>query len=119
MTRHPIALFALFAAMSCALILPASAEVYEAPGICLEVSDDAPLGIISVKASPDGPALYTDPETVETTWELVMVDAGGNDFKVDPVSRNLAGQTSEADGAFTMVWDAAEIPGGTVKVTCT
>jgi hypothetical protein len=119
MTRHPTALFALLAAMSCAFVLPASAEVYQAPGITLEVSDEAPLGIISVKASPDGEALYTDPDTVETTWELIMVDADGNEFAVDPVSRTLDGEVGEADGTFTMVWDAAEIPGGTVKVSCT
>lgn len=116
MTRLAIALIVV---LICAAMSPAFAEVYQAPGIALEVSDEAPLGIISVKASPDGPALYTDPETVETTWELVMVDADGNDFTVDPVSRNLDGTVAEADGAFTMVWDAAEIPGGTVKVTCT
>ncbi len=114
MPRYPIALLAL-ALMTA---IPASAEIYQAPGISLEVSDEAPLGIISVKASPDGPALFTDPETVETTWELIMVDADGNEFTLDPVSRNLAGQVNETSGAFAMAWDAAEIPGGTVKVSC-
>jgi hypothetical protein len=119
MTRHPIALPALLALMICALSLPVSAEVYEAPGVVIDISDDAPMGIRSIKASPDGPALYTDPDTVETTWELIMVDAGGNEFTVDPVSRNLSGQVNETSGALAMAWDAAEIPGGTVAVSCT
>ena len=104
--------------LSTALAIPAAAAVYEAPGAAIEVSDAAPLGIIAVRGSADGPALFLDPETVETTWELVMVDPAGAEFKVDPVSRSLGGQVQMADGAMTMVWEATEVAGGTVKVTC-
>ena len=119
MTRRLLTTLALLAALVCLLVLPASAETYQAPGIVIEVSDGAPLGIVAIRATADGPALYTDPETVETTWELLMVDADGNEFTVDPVSRDLPGQVSQADGALTLVWDAVDIPGGSVKVTCT
>ncbi len=105
-------------ALCLALALPAAGAVYEAPGLTLEVSDAAPLGIIAVKASPDGPALFLDPETVETTWELVMVDPEGNELKVDPVSRDLGGQVHIADGKMTIVWDATGVPSGSVKVSC-
>ena len=108
----------LLAISGCVLALPAFSAVYEAPGIAIETSDEAPLGIVSIRASADGPALYTSPDTVETTWELLMVDADGNEFTVDPVSRNLGGEVSETSGALAMAWDAAEIPGGTVEVAC-
>jgi len=118
MRRQPNMLLALLVLMSCALAPPSFAELYQSPGITIDISDAAPLGIRSVKASPDAPALYLDPETVETTWELLMVDADGNALSVDPVSRNLPGQVTQADGKMTMLWDAAEVPGGTVRVTC-
>ena len=47
-----------------------------------------------------------------------MVDAGGNALSVDPVSHTLSGQVRQADGRMTLLWDAAEVPGGTVRVTC-
>jgi len=119
MTRHPISLLALFVAMSCTPVLTAYAGIYEAPGVAVEVSEQPPFGIVALRASADGPALYTDPDAVETTWELVMVDPDGNELKVDPVSRELAGQAATADGKLSMVWDATEVPGGTVKVSCT
>ncbi len=118
MTHQPVVLLVLLAAVGCMIAMPASAEVYEAPGIAIEVSDAAPLGIMSIRASADSPALYTNPDTVETTWELLMVDAEGNEFTVDPVSRNLAGEANETSGAFAMAWNAVEIPGGTVTVSC-
>ena len=118
MRRHLFASFALLVILICALALPVSAATYQSPGITIDISDGAPLGIRSVKASPDAEALYMDPETVETTWELLMVDAEGNAFAVDPVSSDLGGQVSEADGKLTILWDAADIPGGTVQVTC-
>ena len=119
MFHNRIELPALLLVTCCMIAAPASAAVYEAPGIAIEVSDEAPLGIVALRASADGPAFYTNPETVETTWELLMVDAAGNAFTVDPVTCALGGQVSQADGKMTMLWDAAEVPGGTVRVTCT
>lgn len=119
MIRNSIISAILLAALCSLCATPAAAEVYELPGIAIEVSDDAPLGITAIRTSPDGPALYTNPDTVETTWELLMVDADGNDFTVDPVSHTLPGRATMADGALTLDWDAAQIPGGTVAVTCT
>ncbi|MGI5817791.1 MAG: DUF6259 domain-containing protein [Armatimonadota bacterium] len=119
MTRHPLALLPVLGALCCALALPAFAEVYEAPGIAIEVSEEAPLGIIAIRASADGPALYTSPDSVETTWELLMVDAAGDRFTVDPLSHTLPGRVTLADGTMTLAWDPAQIPGGTVTVTCT
>jgi len=113
MTRPAAALvFALLIA------LPAGAAVYQAPGATIVTSDAAPLGIMAVQAAPDAPALFLDPEKVETTWELVMVDAEGAELKVDPVSRNLGGQVDCTPEGMTMVWDATEVRGGTVKVVC-
>lgn len=119
MQHLPSRLLARFVALCCCLCaLPASAAIYEAPGIAIEVSDEAPLGIVSVRASADGPALFTGPDDVETTWELLMVDAEGNELSVDPVSRNLDGRVEQADGKMTLTWNAAEVPGGTVRVIC-
>lgn len=98
--------------------LPAGAAVYQAPGATIVTSDVAPLGIIAIQAAPDGPPLFLDPQRVETTWELVMVDVEGTEFKADPVSRSLGGQVELTPAGMIMVWDATEVPGGTVKVIC-
>ncbi|MGD9494818.1 MAG: DUF6259 domain-containing protein [Armatimonadota bacterium] len=105
-------------ASSLAFAVPAVAVVYQAAGLVIEVADGAPLGIVALRATPDGPALFLGPETVETTWELVMIDATGAEFRVDPLSRSVGGQVRIADDAMTMVWQAVEVPGGTVKVAC-
>ena len=47
-----------------------------------------------------------------------MVDVEGTEFKVDPVSRSLSGQVELTPAGMIMVWDATEVPGGTVKVIC-
>lgn len=113
MTRAVAAL-----ALALLIALPAGAAVYQAPGATIVTSDGAPLGIMAVQASPTSPALFLDPQKVETTWELVMVDTAGAQFKVDPVSRTLGGQVGITAAGMTMDWDAVEVPGGTVKVVC-
>ncbi len=98
---------------------PAAAAVFEASGITLEYSDAAPLGIIAVRAGTDGPALFVDEATVETTWELVMSGPDGTEVRVDPVTAKLGGNVDVTADRLTMVWNAVEVPGGTVKVSCT
>ena len=109
---------AVAVSLGIALMAPACAGVFEGNGIALQYSDTAPLGIIGVHRSPDGPALFVDGQSVQTTWELVMVDPAGAELHVDPVTRSLAGHVDRAEGKLTMVWDATEVPGGTVKVSC-
>ncbi len=99
--------------------LPATAAVFEVGGIALEYSDTTPLGLTAVRSVADGPALFVDEATVETTWELVMSGPDGAEVRLDPVSANLAGNVDMTADRLTMVWDAAEVPGGTVKVSCT
>jgi len=97
----------------------ALAATLEGNGVALEVSEEAPLGIIAVRHGPNAPALFVTGDQVEKTWELVMVDTEGNELKLDPVAKNLGGNVDLADKKLTMVWDSAEVPGGTVKVSCT
>ena len=98
---------------------PAAAAVFESSGIALEYSDTAPVGIIAVRAGADGPALFVDETTVETTWELVMAGPDGTEVRVDPVTAKLGGNVDVTAERLTMVWGAVEVPGGTVKVSCT
>ncbi len=97
---------------------PALAATLEGNGVALEVSEEAPLGIISVRHDPNTPALFVSGEQVQRTWELVMVDPGGNELKLDPFTRKLGGNVDLTDEKLTMVWDSTEVPGGTVKVSC-
>jgi len=60
-----------------------------------------------------------DGESTQTTWELVMTDPDGNEFKIDPVTLGLGGNVDATAEKLTMVWDATEVAGGTVKVSCT
>ena len=110
---------ALLLLLALLMPLPATAAMFETGGIALEYSGDAPLGIIAVRSPADGPALFVDEATVETTWELVMSAPDGVEVRLDPVSANLGGHVEVTADRLTMVWDAAVVPGGTVKVSCT
>ncbi len=110
---------ALLLLLALLMPFPATAAMFETGGIALEYSGAAPLGIIAVRSSADGPALFVDEATVETTWELVMSGPDGVEVRLDPVSANLGGHVDVTADRLTMVWDAAEVPGGTVKVSCT
>ncbi|GAH62973.1 unnamed protein product, partial [marine sediment metagenome] len=113
-TRRSLGLLLIVAFASA----PALAATLEGNGVALEVSEKAPLGIIAVRHGPNAPALFVTGEQVEKTWELVMIDPEGNELKLDPVTKNLGGNVALADKKLTMVWDSAEVPGGTVKVSC-
>ncbi|MEA3401352.1 MAG: DUF6259 domain-containing protein [Armatimonadota bacterium] len=101
-----------------ALAVPGAAAVWQAPGLAIEHSDAAPLGIVALRPSADGPALFLDPDSVEITWELTMVDPEGKELSIDPVSRELGGQVERQGDSLLMVWEATEVPGGSVKVAC-
>ncbi|MCD6360190.1 MAG: hypothetical protein J7M38_04935 [Armatimonadetes bacterium] len=73
---------------------------------------------MSIRRGENEPALFVDGRSVQSTWELVMTDPEGNELKVNPLERHLAGNADVTDGRLTMTWDAAEVPGGTVKVSC-
>ncbi len=104
------------------LAAPGLAATLQGNGVTLEVSEEAPTGIVAVRHGPDAPGLFADGEEVQCTWELVMVAPAGNEVKVDPVSAKLGGRVELAQGAearLTITWDAVEVPTGTVKVSCT
>lgn len=88
-------------------------------GIVLEFSEGSPLGIVALRATPDGPSLFLDDGSVEPTWELVLLTAGGEPVSLDPVTADLGGRAAFGDGEVTAIWDRADVPGGTIGVRCT
>lgn len=98
--------------------IPAWTGVFGGSGVVLQYSDQAPVGIVALRSSENAPALFLNAATVQTTWQLVMTDPAGATVQVDPLSRQLGGNVDVTAERLTIVWDATEVPGGIVKVSC-